>query len=707
MYFLITALLLIGLCVSQILIGGVNLLFSIPAYLAIALAAVIPIAISSRKQGTGARFLPVVFGLVLAAYVLIRSRLSAVDYLAWTDFFMVLAAFAVYLLTAFYLTRPRQRLLVLYVLFAMALAHTVGGILQFTRDDNFMLLSLLPDGSPVPKFFRPDYGWRASGFYICPNHLAGLLETLGLLALGACCLGDFKVKHRVILGYVTLSCMVGVSLTGSRGGYISTIGGVVALLLLFLWVIKKLRPGRFSSAFLVATSLSVVLIGGAIWGMSQSTVLENRMGQVVDTGNMRLLMWQAALKQYALNPAFGTGSGSYLYYGRHFRDASVQNDPVHVHNDYLELLCEYGFVGAGLFAIFLILHIHSGWRAISSIVNRRLLLTGHTTNDELALLVGALAALAALVIHSVVDFNFHIPSNTLFFAFLFGILANPTSDSELTTSEPTLQMRLARFALPMIGVALALLAFPLLRGEYSAEWARINLRNLIYVDSIANTNTAVAFSAPSVGIGQPLPASGGESSWAADYRRQHMLANAISLAERGIEQESKNPNLYYYLGEAQHFSAVFEEAPEKKRIAHEAAATAYAQGLALFPNDARLQLKLARAYDDLGLFDKAGEVFMEAMRFDPNFGNTYAGFGYHLWLQRKINRAEAYYRKALELDPSNDLAGEGMKDVQHIRALARNVEYVELNGDPLESMDTETVTPADEQLGVHDVVANE
>lgn len=707
MYFLITTLLLFGLCASQILIGGVKLLFSVPAYLAIALAAIIPIVISARKQSTGARLWAPCFGLLLALYVLIRSRLSPVDYLARNDFFMVLAALAVYLLTAFYLTRPRQRLVVLYVLFGMAIIHTLSGILQFTRDDNFMLLSLLPDGVTVPKIFRPDYGWRASGFYICPNHLAGLLETLGLLALGVCCLGDIKVWHRVVIGYVVLSCFVGIALTGSRGGYISTGGGVGVLIMVLMWVVKKLRPDRFSSTLLAAGSLGVVLIGGTILGMSQSTVIENRMGQVVDTANMRPLMWQAAFKQYALNPAFGTGSGTYLYYGRHFRDARVQNDPQHVHNDYLELLCEYGFVGAGLFAIFLVLHIHSGWRAIVGIVNRRLKPAGHTTNDELALLIGVLAALAALVIHSVVDFNFHIPANTLFFAFLFGILVSPTSDSELTPSEPTRQMRMARFALPVAGVALALLAFPLLRGEYYAEWARIQLRNMIFVDRLENTNAAIAVSVPGLGIGQPLPAVGGGLHWAVEYQRQHLFADALSLAERGIEQESKNPDLYYYLGEARHFIAAFEETPAKRLLGHAAAAEAYTQGLALFPHDVRLQLKLGRAYNNLGLYDKAGEVLTEAIRFDPNFGNTYANFGYHLWLQRKIYRAEAYYRKALSLDGYNDLAREGLNDVQRIRALSKDSLYVETNGDPLEGMDAEEVTPADEHLGVRGVKADE
>lgn len=700
MYFLISILLALGLCASQILTGGVTLFFGIPAYLAIAVAALIPIAINARSQNSSARFWPVSLTLVLAIYVLVRSRLSPVDYLARADFFMVLAALAVYLLTAFYLTRTRQRLGNLYVLFALALLHTVCGILQFTRDDNFMLFSLFPEGFPLPKFFRPDYGWRASGFYICPNHLAGLLESLGLIAIAACCLGDFKVRHRVILGYVALSCVVGIALTGSRGGYISTIGGVGVLLVMLLWSVKKLRPALFPVTTLTASLLAVALIGGAIWGMSQSAVLENRMGQVVDTGNMRPLMWQAALKQYSLNPAFGTGSGTYLYYGRHFRDARVQNDPMHVHNDYLELLCEYGFVGAGLFAIFLLLHIQSGWRSLVTIVNRRMQPAGCTTSNDLALVAGVLAALAALVIHSVVDFNFHIPANTLLFAFLFGILASPPADSETTPSKPTVPMRIARFALPVIGVALGLLSFPLLRGEYCAEWARVHLRNLVFVDVISNTNAAVALSASGSGIGHPLPASGGESQLAADYQRQRLLTDALSFAERGIQKETRNPDLYYYLGEARHFLAMREETPEKFRMGHTAAAEAYAQGLALYPHDARLQLKLGRAYDNLGLYDKAGEVLMEAMRFDPNLGNTYAGFGFHLWLQKKINRAEAYYLKALALDSNCNLAREGLNDIQRIRALSRDARFVEANGDPMENMDLESVTPEDEQFGV-------
>ena len=37
-----------------------------------------------------------------------------------------------------------------------------------------------------------------------------------------------------------------------------------------------------------------------------------------------------------------------------------------------------------------------------------------------------IAALIALLGHSLVDFNFHIPANTMVAAFVFGILARPT-----------------------------------------------------------------------------------------------------------------------------------------------------------------------------------------------------------------------------------------------------------------------------------------
>ena len=74
-------------------------------------------------------------------------------------------------------------------------------------------------------------------------------------------------------------------------------------------------------------------------------------------------LWAAAIPQFELAPAFGTGAATYLYYGRMFRDPQVQNDPIRSHNDYLELLAEYGLAGVAGLLLFLGAHLWLGWKA--------------------------------------------------------------------------------------------------------------------------------------------------------------------------------------------------------------------------------------------------------------------------------------------------------------------------------------------------------
>src|SRR5258707_4186229 len=124
-----------------------------------------------------------VTALALAGWVVGRSLCSPVDYLARADLFMVLAALLVYLLTVMCFTDTKVRLVMVTVLLVAALAHVVIGAIQFKQANDFMLL---------PGIMRPSYQWRASGFYICPNHLAGLLEMMAMLALGQAFCGNSR-----------------------------------------------------------------------------------------------------------------------------------------------------------------------------------------------------------------------------------------------------------------------------------------------------------------------------------------------------------------------------------------------------------------------------------------------------------------------------------------------------------------------------------
>ena len=698
MQILLIFLLGLGLLVTQALMGGVRLFFSIPGYAAIALASILVVARSFRMIGSGVRLLPLASALLFAGYVAARCMTSPVEYLARNDLHLILAALAVYLLTACYLNNSQHRWWLLGGIFAFACLHVVCGAMQFVWDDNFMLLQLLPKASPIPQIFRPDYGWRASGFYGCPNHLAGLLETTALFALAACCLGRNRPVARIIYAYTLVMCLVGLALTGSRGGYLSVLGGLIAFSALAAWVIKKLNREKMWVVMLGMCIAAVVLVGGALVFMSHSALIQNRVDTVVDPKNLRLFLWAAAMKQFYLNPFFGTGAGTYLFYGRHFRAPEVQNDPIHTHNDYLELLSEYGGVGAALIVVFVLLHLHSGWQGISVIVRRRLRPTQRVFSDELAILMAAFAAVIALLLHSVVDFNFHIPANTLFFAFIFGVLASPTCDPKLVAPRTTNVTHLVRFLLPALGGVMLFLGVKQIRSEYHAEWARVQLRNQIFVSLLSDVGETLAWSLPSATTGVVAPAVA--HVWSGTYLREHLIPKVIEHTTAASLTESQNPELFFYLGEAQYFMALLHPVESERRDFYIAAAEAYRDGLSWFPQDIRLQLRFAAALDDLRFFDEAERVYEKALNEDPNLGNIYAQYGQHLWLQRKLNRATAYFRKAIRFEGGSEAAEAGIQKIERLQALAKNQRYVEEVGDPLEGYDLDPPTSEDEARGV-------
>ena len=92
-------------------------------------------------------------------------------------------------------------------------------------------------------------------------------------------------------------------------------------------------------------------------------MLKGRATGLLDRRDARLMLWPSAIENFRVSPAFGTGSATFLYYGRKFRDPRLQSDPVRPHNDYLELLAEYGVAGAAAFLLFLGAHLRWGWRA--------------------------------------------------------------------------------------------------------------------------------------------------------------------------------------------------------------------------------------------------------------------------------------------------------------------------------------------------------
>ncbi len=649
MPYVIVAFIALGIAVAQAGAGGVSLLYSLPAYGVIGLAALAGLFGRGKHVSLGVDVPCLLSAIVLAGCVIVRSHFAPVDYLARNDFFMTLAALAVYLLSAVFLSQCRHRHILIGILLAFAAAHLVYGVFQF-REGQYALFS--------PWIVRESYTWRASGFYLSPNHFAGLLESLGLMASAIACWSNWHLIPRIVSGYAALICFTGVALSGSRGGYLSTVGGLLVFAALSLGVIRRLRHPRFMPTLIAVAIFFVVAIGGGVALMSKSQTLRERLGQVFEPDKGRLSMWDAALKQFHMQPLSGTGSGTYVFHGRQLRAEPVRRDSTHVQNDYLELLCEYGIAGACAMALFLGAHFRSSFAGLRRIVAEMEDVGWGVLNHELALLIGALSAIAALLVHSVFDSNFHVPGNTLVFAFFFSILAAPTVETLAPEEnpEPSPAVHWLRFLAPAIGLYLLVVGVPRVEGEYDAERARMALLD---ADNALDENKERALKTP----------PDADTEHALKARLETDYAAAADSARLGIVVEKKNPNLFYYLGKAKFLLASTREPVSADRFheSHEVIGV-FRAGLELFPHDIRLLLDLGHALDEYGQFGEAGRIFERAIAADPNLYFSHASYGLHFQMQRKLDEAVKQYRKAIELgEPPDGFAASALREIERRR----------------------------------------
>ncbi|MGI8431990.1 MAG: O-antigen ligase family protein [Chthoniobacterales bacterium] len=571
-------LLALALAEMQVLIGGTRLAFSLPVDAVLVVVGVLSVLVAQPKPA--ASRVALISAAVFFGYVLARAWFSPVPAIARVDIFSVLGGLIVYFFTACIFTAAPRRIYLFLFLLLVALGQVIIGAIQFRSGDNFML---------IPFLQRFDYGRRASGFYVCPNHFAGLLEVLGIFALSLVFWGRWPVWAKLLLGYAAGVCYVGLALTGSRGGYLSATASLLVLAGFTLAVLRQAGRAIFWRTALAGAVVALLMAGALFVGFNNSRLLSSRAQNIVDTQNMRLELWRGALAQWKTAPLLGTGSGTYLYYGRRFRTPAVQLDPVEVHNDYLHLLAEYGVVGGAAFLLFLGAHLRSGWRGFQRLGPRRVAASLLLPSNSLALNLGAFGALGAYLVHSGFDFNLHIPANVLLLAFVFGLLANPALERKPEPNATPSRWNPGRLILPVLAVLLALGCWRYLRAELYAEKARSALRD-----------------------------------------ERHVAA--MLWANRALALDRQNPVTWFYLGESRVRRAENAFSPAARDSFSRAAIEPFTQALALAPNDETFQIALGRVYDSLGRFAEAEAMFGAARAWDPRSDVVQKSYAAHLAL---------------------------------------------------------------------------
>jgi O-antigen ligase len=156
--------------------------------------------------------------------------------------------------------------------------------------------------------------------------------------------------------------------------------GLTAAALLFFWM----DPGQISRRLETVASIThspEVTLGG------------------------RLVAARDSLRIFGDHPFLGTGLGSFELAFPQYESVPTDSTWAHAHNDYAEALAETGLAGGLLVVVALVMFFGLAFRKLAQ----------RLRDDAGWIQLGAAIGCCGLLVHSFVDFNFHVPANAAWF----------------------------------------------------------------------------------------------------------------------------------------------------------------------------------------------------------------------------------------------------------------------------------------------------
>lgn len=365
-------------------------------------------------------------GLFLG-YAFLRMTFSDIPFDARNEWIKIVDYALIYLVIINNFHRKKYIYNIIFIIILMAVFLSSLGIIQYIKRTetvygiNLEQELVTPDGgSPrdqevrsfltfIPKEKPKQYEHRASGTFICPNHLAGYLEIVFPIALAIFLFSRYVMGLRMFIGY-TFALMIGAWLmTFSRGGWIA---GITALIFFSLFSFMREDTRGSSAWFLPITIIVVVLLMIGVFVKP----IQDRIMTIKPTGDpsaeTRIKIWVDSLQMIKLKPVFGYGPAAFLWHYPRFKHEGLTRKVTFTHNDYLNTIADYGVVGLIIALSFLIMMI----RKIKKVDAL------YDYPDSQALLIGGVSALIAVAVHALFDFNNHIYSNAVLFFLVSGII---------------------------------------------------------------------------------------------------------------------------------------------------------------------------------------------------------------------------------------------------------------------------------------------
>jgi O-antigen ligase len=202
--------------------------------------------------------------------------------------------------------------------------------------------------------------------------------------------------------------------TASRGGNaVFIISLAITYLIVLIWKNTSIKQ-KLKKVFYLASLVTIVGIVLVFIGIADS--LSQRLEKDGIDPHGRDLMHQtsfAIIKDY---PVFGSGAGTYPVLQQSYKSPNLGYTAMskRAHNEYLELLSNQGIIGFSLLGIATLL-LYS--RLLQGLKKSR----NENATSLYGLQVASFCSVTAILIHSLADFNFHLPTNTVYFFVILAI----------------------------------------------------------------------------------------------------------------------------------------------------------------------------------------------------------------------------------------------------------------------------------------------
>lgn len=266
----------------------------------------------------------------------------------------------------------------------------------------------------------------ATGTYVNRNHFAGLLEMaipLALCAAAASWSARAKryarpasdgIKAGSLLALVTIM-LLAIVLSLSRMGFVATLAAIFIVGVFVAITLPGTRERDFWRRIAPAAAVlcAVLVLGFVLPTNALISRFSDFASGEVSSAN-RSTIWSDTVPLISAYRWTGCGLGAYQYGLNKWRTAAPMNTVDYAHNDYLQTLAETGIPG---FLLAIAVGVMVLWSAARSAFQLQ------PRNADWWLMVGLLASLSAIAIHSFTDFNLQIPANLLTAAWLAGVVS--------------------------------------------------------------------------------------------------------------------------------------------------------------------------------------------------------------------------------------------------------------------------------------------